>query len=47
MNDRERLLSQIRRGQPIVVGGGGNTIRPAGEDVPKGQAVKPHTWGMK
>lgn len=45
MTDRERLLAQIRRGQPMVVGGGGNTIRPVGEPAPKGQTVKPHTWG--
>lgn len=47
MTERERLLSQIRRGQPMVVGGNGNTIRPAGEPVTKGQAVKSHTWGMR
>ena len=45
MSERERLLAQIRRGSPMVVGGNGNTIRPAGEAVPKGQVVKPHTWG--
>ncbi len=45
MNDRERILRQIRNGQQMVVGGGGQTIRPAGEPAQAGQVVKKHTWG--
>lgn len=46
MNDREKLMNQLRLGRPMTVGGGGNTIRPAGEADQKGsQLVKPHRWG--
>jgi len=31
MASREEILRQIRNGQPMVVGGGGSTIRPAGQ----------------
>lgn len=46
MQDRERILRQIRNGQQMVVGGGGRTIRPAGEAVDTGAVVKKHRWGL-
>ena len=45
MSERERILRQIRNGQPMVVGGGGGTIRPRGESAKDGVRVKKHTWG--
>ena len=42
---RDEILRQIRRGRPMVVGGGGSTIRPAGKPVSDGARVKSHDWG--
>jgi len=45
-SEREKILEQIRAGRQMVVGGGGNNIRPAGDPKATGAPIKAHTWGM-
>ena len=45
MSERDEILRQIRAGQQMTVGGGGNKIRPAGQPSSAGTEIKQHTWG--